>query len=87
MQVSIIIHIAFSFWLNTFKNKIWDIFAYNIVRFITLVICSKYSSILGFQTFTIFFVGITLTTHTKKNWIKKSKLDTHGQPLGFYQIA
>jgi hypothetical protein len=38
-----------------------NIFAYNIARFITLAICSKYVWI-GFQTFTILFVEIILTT-------------------------
>jgi hypothetical protein len=61
MQVSIILHIAFSSQSNTFNYKLWDIFAYNIARFITLAICSKYAWI-GFQTFTIFFVEIILTT-------------------------
>jgi hypothetical protein len=67
MQVSIMLHIAFSSQFNTFNYKLWDIFAYNIARFITLAICSKYAWILGFQTITTFFVEIILTTHTEEN--------------------
>jgi hypothetical protein len=89
MQVSIMLHITFSYRFNTFNYKLWDIFAYNIARFITLAICSKYAWILGFQTFTIFFVEIFLTTHIEeKIELKKSTgLVTHGQPLGFFKIA
>jgi hypothetical protein len=58
------LHIVFNYWLNTFNYKFWDIFAYNIARFITLAICSEYSSILGFQIFIILFVEIIFTTHT-----------------------
>ncbi len=41
MQVSIILHIAFSSKLNILNYKLWNIFAYNIARFITLAICFK----------------------------------------------
>jgi len=63
MQVSIFLHIVFSSWLNTFNYTFWDIFVYNIARFITLAICFTYVWIC-FQTFIILFVEIFLNKPT-----------------------
>ncbi len=86
MQISIMLHNAFSSRFNIFNYKLWDIFAYNIARFITLAICSKYAWI-DSQTFTIFFVEIILTTQYQRKFeLRKASLSPMVNHQGSFKL-
>jgi hypothetical protein len=69
MQVSIILHIVFILD-STLSIIKFAIYLLTILQgLLPLPFCSKYFSILGFQTSTIFFVEIILRTHREENLI------------------
>jgi len=67
MQVSIILHIAYSSWFNTFNYKIWDIYCLQCCKVYYPCHLFQLFFKIRFSNFHYIFCRNNLTTHIKKN--------------------